>query len=165
MSKFKNDIIIPQQQVDDKTCMQACAAMIAGVDVGFVVERARALFDDNGVDDNAVLGCEVPSVAARYHDPPSTYTPQALSNLQLDKLLVFYGYLPLQQQYPTLYDGHVYIAHVPSLNFAGRLHAVVIDTRGEDVVVCDPQRGRKDREYYNAEKLTSWCRATRILEV
>lgn len=42
----------------------------------------------------------------------------------------------------------VYLASVPSLNFEGGSHAVILDSRSGEIEVLDPNKGREGKRYY-----------------
>ena len=141
MSKLPKQINF-QNQPTNATCMHTCIAMIADKPVAEVIETANKLFV-----------------------PEQMEAGQALNDLLGYKLLVHYGFLPLQQQFPVLYGDNLYLVAAPSLNFKGHMHAVLIDMRDGNHFVYDPQNGRGDFEYYTVDNLESWAVATRILEI
>jgi len=73
----------------------------------------------------------------------------------------------------TVYGGFVYLVSVPSLNCRGEFHQVILDSRGEELVVLDPARGLDGKFHYvwQPEKgedplavpLTSWLINYRVL--
>lgn len=60
----------------------------------------------------------------------------------------------LSPEQSSVYPGTVYLACVPSLNLPGSFHAIIIDTRSDEVEVLDPAEEGKER--YSPDNLTSW---------
>ncbi len=104
------------QQVDDRTCLHACLAMVTKLDIAAVIEE---------------LG---------RGDFPSFLMVSFLRRLGFS---VAPGW-----DNRVLVRGRVYIVTTRSLTFPEGFHVVVVDCRGHEEVVLDPQAGRKDREAY-----------------
>lgn len=70
------------------------------------------------------------------------------------------GYLPRLLPYGDLIPGNLMLATVPSLNIEAGNHRIVIDWRGDEPVVYDPNEGRDGRKYYTFSKLRGWSELT-----
>lgn len=124
--KSQNFKIKLVNQIDDKTCVAACMAMIAGVSI----ERVLKITEDIG-------------------EPPFS---EETSMIGLTQLKV----LPRRQLENQILHGRIYIADVPSLNFLGTMHAVVLDFR-DIFEVYDPQNGREGKKFYTSENISGWA--------
>jgi hypothetical protein len=82
-----------------------------------------------------------------------------------DQLLITFEVRFIRQLYPTLLPDKVYIADTPSLNIPGGMHCIIIDTRGGDVTVLDPQRGRRGKQFYTGATLKSWATLVDIVDL
>ena len=70
------------------------------------------------------------------------------------------GYLP-RLIHDVFFEGFLYLATVPSLNHAGVLHRIVVDTRKDETVIYDPQKGNEGMKYYDTlEDLKGWTEVT-----
>lgn len=58
---------------------------------------------------------------------------------------------------PMIYEGWYFVV-VPSLNFAGGLHQILVHMKKGEIIVFDPSRGKKYKE--NGEDLISWADLT-----
>ena len=113
------------QQPKDDTCMSACVAM--------------------------VLGHPAPDmVIAEFHQDFSVGLQKPSEYLVGRGLKA----VPCLAEKANLQMGMVYIVTAPSLNLEGELHAVVIDTRNDDVIVYDPNKGRWGRCFYTKDPKT-----------
>ena len=59
------------------------------------------------------------------------------------------------ERYNEIHRNSVYIIVVPSLNITGGTHGIVVDTRGGEMRVFDPQHGRKGKKWYTTDNLKS----------
>lgn len=113
------------KQIDDRTCLQACLAMVTKLDIATVISH---------IGRNPPLGWVVSSF---------------LKNLGFITV-GHYGHLG---GVDGLIHGRVYIVTTWSKLVTRGLHCVVVDCRGYEPEVFDPQRGRTvdgvDREAYN----------------
>ena len=122
---YKIDIV---NQIDDKTCVAASMAMVAGVPIERVFEVMEAISKPPYSEHDAMKG------------------------------LVKLGVLPIQVLGREFPHAALYIATVPSLNNIGGTHSIVIDLRHDEMEVFDPQNGRLDRKFYTKENLSgNWC--------
>lgn len=50
----------------------------------------------------------------------------------------------------ALWDGHIYLVTVPSLNIQAGTHYIIIDCRDDDAnpIIYDPAKGREGKKYY-----------------
>lgn len=128
MSVKKDFEIKLVNQVDDKSCMAACMAMVAGVTIEKVFEVMQDIHATPYSEYEAMIG------------------------------LVRLGVLPIQiigREFPR---ADLYMVAVPSLNNPGGTHAIIIDLRHGCMEVFDPQNGRPDRKYYTRENISgNWC--------
>ena len=87
----------------------------------------------------------------------------ALGQKEEFKLIAYFGYLPTLQLFEGLNKNGVYLVTVPSLNFEGGNHRIVITTAemGE-IKVYDPNKNRKDKKYYTKKTLRAWSQTTKI---
>lgn len=120
--------LLQRQQPDGQTCMATCLAMLLDMDTAECV--------------------------ARYHD--KLYS----QDFWFDDILDEHN-IPYEYGHPArgkLYQGHVYLATVPSLNNAGGTHQIVIDYSHDEYVVLDPNIGRDVKEYAeDGFNLLGWC--------
>lgn len=60
--------------------------------------------------------------------------------------------------------GRIYIVTVPSLNYTGGNHCIVIDCRRRDnTLIFDPAEGLIGKRWYTKENLKSWSEVIEIL--
>lgn len=110
--------IIHQMQPTDDTCASACLAMIINEPVEKVIEEFHKDFF-----------CHETS--------PSEYLTQKLiRNRQLLACDL------------NIFAGHTYLTTVPSLNYPGLNHYILIQQRRDHYNVFDPNMGRAGKKYY-----------------
>lgn len=116
-----------RQQPDGCTCMATSLAMILDMDVDQCIEL--------------------------YHE--KLYSHDFWFDDVLDEHDIPYAYPKPGRQ--TIYQGNVYLCAVPSLNNLGGMHQIVIDYRGEEYQVLDPNSGRDCRAYQpDGSDLLGW---------
>lgn len=120
--------LIHQQQPTGNTCMVTCAAMLVGMPVAEAVER----YHEQMYNGHQTWYDDI----LEEHDIPFTFG---------------------HPKYPRLITGHVYCVTAPSLN-EDCSHALIVDKRGREMVVLDPNRGREGKLFYGAggAELTTW---------
>jgi len=106
-------------QPTGSSCVAACIAMVAGLEVKEVINRLTDSQKKNGV---------------------SLYEEQLL----LSKLGIEWN----QFIYPKIVSFGFYLITVPSLNFDGLLHRIVIESAPSGITVYDPNKGRDGAKYY-----------------
>lgn len=124
----------------DKGCVIATAAMLAGLTFWECLHKYEEDYK------------------RRYAKLRITYDKQDMFNsvgLGLEQEYNFLRFvLKLKvviPRFPVIMYGQVYSVTVPSLNHKGVNHSVIVDSRGDELVVLDPQRGRVHKEYYGPE--------------
>ncbi len=124
----------------DKGCVIATAAMLAGLTFWECLHKYEEWYKDKYV----TLGLEYMK-----HD---MFDSIGLSLEQEFNFLKYtLGLDVVMPRYPVIMHGQVYSATVPSLNVKRGNHSVVIDSRGDELVVLDPQRGRVHKAYYGPD--------------
>lgn len=107
-----------QTQPTTDSCVCACLAMLAGKPVKTVIEH--------------------------YHEKIWSHLVSVEWCLEdLD--------IPFERRFyegHSVYRGRVYLASVASLNCQGGLHQVLLDCRGEEMVVLDPAKGIPEKYHY-----------------
>jgi hypothetical protein len=107
------------QQQDDSTCGVACAAMVAGVPFDVAYAKGKEFVRKNGIGTRE-MGWLLRRLGVRY-----------------TRLMI-----------PELKRCVPHIIVVPSLNYVGRNHYVVIDLSNAVLEVYDPQSGRPGKAFY-----------------
>lgn len=107
------------QQQDDSTCGVACAAMVAGVP--FEIANAKA---------------------------KEFVTKRGIGTREMGTLLRRLGVRFTRLMIPELKRCVPHIVVVPSLNYVGGNHYVVVDLSNDFVEVYDPQAGRPGKAFY-----------------
>lgn len=51
---------------------------------------------------------------------------------------------------PMMFGGRLYIINVPCLNIGGKLHTIIVDLRGEEPAIIDPNLGVDDLKVYSS---------------
>jgi len=107
-----------QTQPTTDSCVVTCCAMLAGKPAKMTYEHFHEKLWARKVDTEWILGA-----------------------LDIQFRRTFY-------EGGTVFRGRVYLAVVPSLNTRNEFHQVIIDCRGEDIVVLDPAQGVPGKFYY-----------------
>lgn len=137
----KNEITFVQQR-NDRDCTIAAIAMAANVSYEKVIKVLDEL-------DYAI---------------PPDYK-------QEDEILKCLSCLPLRSVYPEALEPHsIYILAVPSLNFKGGMHSIVVKTNEKEngriwIEVYDPQAERENVESYTHETLNAWAHPCKIVRL
>ena len=123
---FNKEIIVEHvQQPSSVTCVHSCVSMITGIPVEDYVKR----FGDHA------LSCH------------EEYT--ALIETKIFPIAV-------ADSSPHPFPVHgVYLISTPSLNIAGSLHRVVVETSEGDYKVYDPNEGKEGKQVYKSEDVMS----------
>jgi ABC-type bacteriocin/lantibiotic exporter with double-glycine peptidase domain len=76
------------------------------------------------------------------------------------RTIAHFQHLPTQVQGDVLYIERNHIVCVPSLNFPGLNHSIVLCTgkEGDPISIYDPQEGKEGKKWYNDELLKCWSR-------
>lgn len=114
------EIKLVQQPTAD-SCTSACLSMLTGIPVNEVISDFHH----------------------RWKDPNDGYDP---SSYLMEKGCPFIVSRDPFNNF--LVWGRVYLLTVPSLNVEGGLHHIVVDVRGEEEKVFDPNEGKEGRRYY-----------------
>lgn len=133
-----SDIKFVQQPTPD-SCTSACLAMLTGISVDTVIGEFHHKWKSSATNCN-----------------PMTY----LADNDFDCLV---NHDPFNHRVKW---GSVYLVTVSSLNIEGGLHHIVLDMRGNEEIVLDPNMGRSGKKYYTgwtqksestlAVQLSSW---------
>jgi hypothetical protein len=110
-------------------------------------------------DKSCTLACIAMVTGASYAELKKNVMQVPVPHSEVDRLLYANGMYPLRSVYTTLFAGKTYIVAVPSLNFKGGMHSIVVqtgETPEDPFVILDPQEGREGREFYTLENLISW---------
>lgn len=125
-----------QMQPTPDTCTSACLAMILDIPVADVVEEFHKDWMSRKSD-------------------PAHYLVKKGIKFQIHR-----------EPYDNcLQYGKVYLVTAASVNINGRFHHLIVDMRGGEGKVYDPNRGRLDRAYYvwhereeiSQYPLRAWC--------
>lgn len=124
------------QQLTDTSCVPACIAMVSGVGQHRIIDQMAKHGGSSG------------SLREEFRQ------------------WVRMGYLPRLLPYNELMDGRrrVMLATVPSLNFEGGNHRIVIDyTDGDEgPTILDPNEGREGKRFYTMDNIHSWSELTLV---
>lgn len=119
-----------QTQLTPTSCVPCCIAMVTGVDQQSIIDEMAKHYDSSGGSHSEF------------------------------RQWVRMGYLPRQLPYGDLQPGSLMLATVPSLNIEAGNHRIIIDWRGDEPIVYDPNEGREGRKHYTYHKLRGWSELT-----
>lgn len=111
-------MITHQTQPSDDTCASACIAMILGIPVEEVIEEFHEDFFNRDINVSEYL------------------TMKGVRNKQL---------LALNDD---IYTGRIYLLTVPSLNFPGLMHYMLMEVHENYYTLHDPNWGREGKKHY-----------------
>lgn len=126
--------VVHQMQMTDTSCVPACIAMVTGFSQGGIILQMASHGGSSG------------SLREEFRQ------------------WVRMGYLPRLLPYNELIEGkrRVMLATVPSLNFPGGNHRIVIDYTDveEGPTILDPNEGREGKLFYTMGNIRSWSELT-----
>jgi len=112
-------------QINDKSCVHACIAMVTGNSVKEMWER---------------------------YPHPMENTHQLVLLIERKILPIPTALAQLGVYFPSI---GIYFMSVPSLNVPGALHCVVVKAEVDRFTVYDPQAGREGKKFYPSDCLMS----------
>jgi len=110
------------RQRTGRDCVLCSVAIVADLEYEQVIELARSI----GLDGSG-----------------------GLSQRNKAELLTAAGIFNYPSPFSELAENAVMVVSAPSVNVLGQMHSIVVDTRNDMLIIMDPNRGLRDRQYYS----------------